>query len=190
MTSQAKPDPSFTVVVNHEEQYSVWPADREIPPGWSSVGPPRTREECLDYIEEVWTDMRPLSLRQAMDQDAGAPAPIPNATADTDDGPVMRLVQGTHPVRVVLGEQPTIDELRHAVQIGYVHIEFPDTRGGTTLGVRLTPEECDLRNCDAANPAGRVRLAGRLTLDDVNVRCLADIDLTTFEGSGRLEVES
>lgn len=56
----------YQVVVNHEEQYSIWPADREPPNGWRSVGPKALKGECLGYIEQVWTDMRPLSLRKAM----------------------------------------------------------------------------------------------------------------------------
>lgn len=60
-------DGVYVVVVNHEEQYSIWPADREIPPGWRSAGKTGSKEDCLAYIEEVWTDMRPLSLRRAMD---------------------------------------------------------------------------------------------------------------------------
>ena len=59
----------FTVVINHEEQYSIWPADRENPLGWNDVGKEGTKQECLDYIEEVWTDMRPLSLRKKMEED-------------------------------------------------------------------------------------------------------------------------
>ncbi|GAA4516825.1 MULTISPECIES: MbtH family protein [Nonomuraea] len=51
------------VVVNHEEQYSVWAAGRELPPGWRATGFAGTREECLAHIETVWTDMRPLSVR-------------------------------------------------------------------------------------------------------------------------------
>lgn len=62
------PDMIFVVVVNHEEQYSIWPYDREIPLGWSTVGVEGSKDECLDYIEEVWTDMRPLSLRKKMDE--------------------------------------------------------------------------------------------------------------------------
>jgi MbtH protein len=54
----------YTVVVNHEEQYSIWPADREIPLGWTEVGRVGSKAECLAYIEEVWTDMRPRSLRE------------------------------------------------------------------------------------------------------------------------------
>ncbi|MDH3404607.1 MAG: MbtH family protein [Acidobacteriota bacterium] len=51
----------FKVVINHEEQYSIWPLDRENPRGWKDVGKSGTEQQCLDYIEEVWTDMRPLS---------------------------------------------------------------------------------------------------------------------------------
>jgi MbtH protein len=57
----------YKVVVNDEEQYSIWFADREPPAGWKVVGKAGSKEECLAYIEEVWTDMRPLSLRKQMD---------------------------------------------------------------------------------------------------------------------------
>ncbi|MEV0001556.1 MbtH family NRPS accessory protein [Micromonospora sp. NPDC050980] len=57
----------FRVVRNHEEQYSIWPADRELPAGWTPDGTEGTRQECLDHIDRVWTDMRPLSLRRAME---------------------------------------------------------------------------------------------------------------------------
>ncbi|EWC63680.1 putative MbtH-like protein [Actinokineospora spheciospongiae] len=58
--------PRVQVVVNHEEQYSIWPADREPPAGWTPVGVAGPEEECLDWIEAHWTDLRPLSLRRAM----------------------------------------------------------------------------------------------------------------------------
>jgi MbtH protein len=58
----------YEVVVNHEEQYSIWPADRELPLGWNKAGKRGTKREVLDYIEEVWTDMRPLSLRKKMEE--------------------------------------------------------------------------------------------------------------------------
>lgn len=60
----------YTVVVNHEEQYSIWPQDREIPLGWEEAGKTGAKQECLDYVENVWTDMRPLSLRKKMDEEA------------------------------------------------------------------------------------------------------------------------
>ncbi len=58
----------YKVVINHEEQYSIWPADKENPLGWRDAGKQGKKAECLTYIEEVWTDMRPLSLRQKMAQ--------------------------------------------------------------------------------------------------------------------------
>lgn len=58
----------YQVVVNHEEQYSIWPEYKEIPHGWQTVGKTGDKQTCLDYIQEVWTDMRPLSLRKHMEQ--------------------------------------------------------------------------------------------------------------------------
>ncbi len=57
----------YQVVINHEEQYSIWPADRALAAGWQAVGKSGPKDECLAYIHEVWTDMRPLSMRKAMD---------------------------------------------------------------------------------------------------------------------------
>jgi MbtH protein len=62
----------FLVVLNDEEQYSIWWADRTLPPGWHAEGTKGTREECLQHIDEVWTDMRPLSLRRRMAEAAGS----------------------------------------------------------------------------------------------------------------------
>lgn len=59
---------TFLVVTNHEMQYSIWRADLELPAGWRSEGTSGTREQCLAYIDSVWTDMRPLSLRRQMEQ--------------------------------------------------------------------------------------------------------------------------
>jgi MbtH protein len=53
------------VVMNHEEQYSLWPADRPLPDGWRAVGHRGKRADCLAYVERVWTDMRPLGLRHS-----------------------------------------------------------------------------------------------------------------------------
>jgi MbtH protein len=60
----------YLVVMNHEEQYSIWPADKAMPLGWRSSGKSGMKQECLAYIKEVWTDMRPLSLRKKMDEDS------------------------------------------------------------------------------------------------------------------------
>ncbi len=65
-------DTVFDVVINGEEQYSIWPTYRAIPAGWRAVGKQGSKAECLAYVDEVWTDMRPLSLRRALEQQQSA----------------------------------------------------------------------------------------------------------------------
>ena len=64
--TEQQDDTIYEVVMNDEEQYSIWPAWKEIPLGWKTVGKSGVKQVCLSYIDEVWTDMRPLSLRQQM----------------------------------------------------------------------------------------------------------------------------
>ena len=67
MSMQEREDNTiYKVVVNHEEQYSIWPVDMPNPLGWSDAGKSGPKAECLEYVKEVWTDMRPLSLRKRM----------------------------------------------------------------------------------------------------------------------------
>ncbi|WP_330321173.1 MbtH family NRPS accessory protein [Streptomyces clavifer] len=64
--SHKSQDELYFVVRNHEEQYSIWRSDKQVPEGWETQGGPAGKEECLSRIEELWTDMRPASLRAAM----------------------------------------------------------------------------------------------------------------------------
>ncbi len=66
MTETNEDNAVYKVVVNHEEQYSIWPAHRQNAPGWNDEGKSGTKAECLAHIKDVWTDMRPLSLRIKM----------------------------------------------------------------------------------------------------------------------------
>jgi len=59
-------DGRYVVVINDEEQYSIWPEGRDVPLGWRTTGTAGTKAECLEHIDRVWTDMRPLTLRRAM----------------------------------------------------------------------------------------------------------------------------
>jgi len=63
----------YVVVVNDEEQYSIWLADLKVPEGWRVAGKTGLKSECLEEIEQVWVDMRPLSLRKMMDEAATKP---------------------------------------------------------------------------------------------------------------------
>jgi MbtH protein len=68
-TDELDDDPTvYRAVVNDEDQWSIWPADRTPPDGWSDAGVTGTKSECLQHIERTWTDMRPKSLREAMDR--------------------------------------------------------------------------------------------------------------------------
>lgn len=70
MSEQQEDTTIYKVVLNDEEQYSIWPADRANPLGWRDGGKTGSKAECLAFIKDVWTDMRPLSLRRQMSGDA------------------------------------------------------------------------------------------------------------------------
>lgn len=89
---------TFAVVTNHEEQYSIWPDARDIPDGWVAVGPTGPKEECLDYIEHVWTDMRPRSLRiQTREAETSSEEPV---DSNEDLRALVRNILARHDGRV------------------------------------------------------------------------------------------
>jgi hypothetical protein len=100
---------------------------------------------------------------------------------------VQKLTQ-EQPVVASLRPAPTPDAFKAAIDRGYVHVKFTETRGGTELGIKLEPERCILSAADFARGQGSVQLAGTLTLDYVPVRFHGTIDLATWKGTGRLEV--
>jgi hypothetical protein len=101
---------------------------------------------------------------------------------------VKRLSEGTHPITVG-GPQPSLAELQKRItEMGYVFIKFTDTQGGTDLGVRLDTTATALHDADFEQGKGSVHLEGTLTLNYVRVRCIADIDLATLNGTGHLTV--
>jgi MbtH protein len=67
-SSDKEPEAVYKVVMNHEGQYSIWPAGRENPNGWRDGGKSGSKAECLAHIKEVWTDMRPVTLRDNMEK--------------------------------------------------------------------------------------------------------------------------
>lgn len=178
---------NYIVVMNHEEQYSIWPSYKEIPLGWKDVGKSGLKPECLAYINEMWTDMRPLSLRKKMEEMAKKPPPPPDPQKKPEKSLVDRLCVGSHPVEASLRPERTVKLFKEAIDRNYVHIKFTDTRGGTELGIRIDHEACDFKKADFENCAGTAHIEGALILDYVKVRCVADIDLDTLEGKGRLE---
>jgi hypothetical protein len=102
------------------------------------------------------------------------------------DDLVQRLSQGEHPVAVG-GPKPSLEEFKKRIgDMGYVFIKFTGTRGGTDLGVRVDKQATDLHKANFEQGSGVVHVEGTLTLNYVKVRCVADIDLATLDGSGHL----
>jgi hypothetical protein len=99
---------------------------------------------------------------------------------------VARLSAGDHHVEASLRPERTVKALKECVDRGYVHIKFTETKGGTELGVKLDRQASDISKADFDTETGNVHLAGNLTLNYVQVQCVADIDLKTLEGKGRL----
>jgi len=179
----------YRVVVNAEGQYSILRDYKESIPGWTEVGKTGPKADCLAYIKEVWTDMTPLSLRKKMEEFARNPTP-PATEPEPNEPPepslVARLSNGDHAVEVGLKPERTAKLFKETIDRDYVHIRFLQTRGGTELGVRLDREASDFTNADFSKGSGTAHVEGNLTLDYERVRCVADIDLFTLEGRGRL----
>lgn len=188
--SQAEDTRTYVVLVNHEEQYSLWLHGKEIPHGWREARGPGSKEECLAYVREVWTDMTPLSLRNLVpstgetrqvgyesEGSATATVTLPSILAD-----------GTQHVMYQSRRDDGLDELKEAVDRKYVHVKFTQTRGGTELGFPLDEERSDLSHADWENGLGTIHLEGKLKLDGVPMWCMVDLDLSTLEGRGRVEL--
>ena len=149
-------DSRYEVVVNHEEQYSIWPEGREIPLGWRVAGKAGSKAECLAYIEQVWTDMRPLSLREHMKKLAESPMPevvTPSSCPpDPRDDLVAFLSVGDHPVQA---SAQSVEQFLERIKAGYVNIKFTDTRGGTEIGVKLDSAASDMTGADIEGHTGQ-----------------------------------
>jgi uncharacterized protein YbdZ (MbtH family) len=185
----------YLVVVNDEEQYSIWPEGRELPAGWRAEGTSGSKEICLDHIEKVWTDMRPRSLRERLAAGiagAGGPvAPVAPATDDAAEAPLVeRLAAGSHPVVVAgVGDRAAaeaIERFRQRLERGYVNVLFTQTSGGTELSLRFDPATVDRSRCDFARRSGSLAIAADLNLDGVDVRCEVELTLADLAGTGRL----
>ena len=101
---------------------------------------------------------------------------------------VQRLAEGNHPVKVGGVQSSLSDFERRLKEIGYVFIKFTQTRGGPDLGVRVDQTKTHLNQADFGKGTGQAHVEGTLKLNYVNVRCVADIDLATLEGTGHLVV--
>jgi hypothetical protein len=100
---------------------------------------------------------------------------------------VRTLSKGSHPVKLVLRPEQNIERLRESLQRHHMHVKFTETRGGTELGVRIDEDTAQCALAATENGDGTIHIAGNLVLNYERVRCVADIDLTTYQGTGHLE---
>lgn len=184
----------YKVVLNGEGEYSIWPAHKIIPAGWIYGGKTGRKLDCLEFIERVWTDMRPLSLRKA--EEAGARITKarsqgrgrgPSYSWVREEPLVTRLLRNERTIHVSLRRTSSAGDLRESIDHGYVLVFLVGTRGGTEIGIDLDTEATDLTGADFARSKGTVHLVGSVTLDDVAFFCIADVDLRTLKGTGHLK---
>ena len=185
MTFDLNNDAPYRVVVNDEMQYSIWPLDRELPSGWREAGRSGPLADCLAHIDEVWTDMRPLSLRRHMDAAATMPAPEPLPDENEPPHLVERLAV-EQPVEFASSVADRTRALKESVECGFVLIRFPCTEGVTDLAITLDRAASRLDGADFVAASGTVDLVGDLTLDWCRARCFASLDLATMAGRGRM----
>ena len=174
---------TYKVIVNGEEQYAIWPEYKEIPTGWRYGDKAGAKADCLAYIQEVWIDMRPLTVRQQM----AHPTPA-RPSADQIEPPTLveRLCAGRHAVEITLRPEKNVQRFKETLNRDHVPVRFTETNGGSEFGIKLDEAACDFSNVDLENGWGTAHLEGRLSVDFVPVKCVIDIDLPSFEGSGCL----
>lgn len=177
----------FQVLINEEEQYSLWPESVDVPDGWRTVGVSGTREVCLEYVDKTWTDMRPASLRREMAELArNLPPPTPHMAESLEPPLVERLSVGRHPVVVKMRRAGDLAGFRDCLGRRFVLITFTGTQGSTELGIRVNPKDIDASGADFETGRGEVKLAGALTLDFQPAICHATIRLPDLSGEGHL----
>jgi uncharacterized protein YbdZ (MbtH family) len=186
--NESQPDLLYQVVKNHEEQYSIWPLDKDLPLGWESCSFEGSKKDCLAHIDVVWTDMRPLSLRKLMAEQSSSDQKetLEPAALTSEPSLVERLCIGDHPITIELRPSKTIESLNKALDRQFVQITFIKTQGGTTLGFNIDIDDCDLSQL--TKETGNISITGSLELNFEKVRCKANINISTFEGLGHLEL--
>lgn len=180
---QTEDTTTYKVIVNEEEQYAIWPEYKEIPTGWKHGDKAGAKTDCLAYIQETWIDMRPLSVRQKIAQQIPA-----RPSADQVESPTLveRLCEGRHAVEITLRPEKNVQRFKETLNRDHVPVKFTETKGGSEFGIKLDKAACDFSNVDLDNGWGTAHLEGRLSIDFVPVKCVVDIDLPSFEGSGCL----
>lgn len=177
------------IVVNEERQYSIWPEERQNAIGWKDIGFSGSKEECLNHLNAIWTNLGPLNKEKMKSQDQQLP------TSRQDDPQKIKPVEASQrgfftklgfgdevPVEISSRYNKQIEKLKKSIEQGFVHIKFPTIQ--TELKIKI--DRSTLIDLDSGKHSGRVRLVGTLVLNFETVRCVVDISLQTLTGSGHI----
>ena len=166
---------TYKVVVNHENQHSLWPADRENAPGWNDAGMSGSKQDCLAYVDTHWTDLRPLSLQQAMAERA-------REAQET----VRPLTEQPHPITLPWSDLSAL-QLAQALERGFIAIAFPAAPSLPAIGIFLEPEHVNRSQADFSAATGVLHAEGTGTIYAVGkVRASIDLDIATMTGQALL----
>jgi len=176
-------DIEYTVVVNQEEQYSIWPSIKSVPKGWVLGGFSGSKKECLTYIKEVWKDMRPLSLREDLvkrqeeiDSLVKAAKDLPAESLE-DSALVQFLIDGEKKIKLHPNEYKN-NSIEQIFRSGLFHLEISLGDYRTYLRIRCNPHD-DLQ---PSNQSQFIHFSGFLEVDFTPLECQGSIDANTGDG--------
>jgi MbtH protein len=180
----------YSVVANLEGQYSIWPANMKIPDGWTAQGVEGSKEECLNHIEEVWTDMRPRSLLRQLEK-YQKPTPVNRVAEEpvleTASPLVRRLCSGPSPVEFVSYSGNTREALREQMEMGHIHVRFAGPRGDADLRLTLRPGTDSPSHDPGGQGQKSIQLVGEAVVDFVKLRCTVILQLENLRGTATCE---
>lgn len=172
----------YCVVINQEEQYSIWPFGLDIPPGWQAIGVSGSKDECLDYVEKVWVDMRPLSLRKFHEELEHQDFDTYVATEKENSVPLLKdlLLANDQAFRIIAAD---IEQLKKQWQEKYIYINLFQTLGETEVCITLadTPSQECLE--------GNVELYGTVNIDDDEYMVELAIELDKLSGIAKFAIK-
>lgn len=172
----------YSVVINQEEQYSIWPSDLDIPPGWQEIGVSGSKDECLDHIEKVWVDMRPLSLRKFYEELANQNLDAHETTEEENSVPLLKdlLLANEQAFQIVAAD---IDQLKKQWQEKYVYINLYQTVGETEVCVILAAPP------SVEHSEEKLMLCGSVDIDDDEYTVNLNIDLKKLSGIAKFTIK-
>lgn len=164
----------YNVVVNSEEQYSIWPEKKSLPAGWNFVGFKGSKENCLDHIQVIWTDMRPLSLRKSLEKIGSEKLKtVPTAKKGNL---VEALCQDQH---IVLFDSDILSfkDLEERLGEKFLYLYFPNTKGGTSIGMGVDHYSFE----KSGKNTNQVHILGHFSLDYTNIRCSISVEMGSMK---------